>query len=82
MALEHGGNLKTLGEGEQLIDCTQILKKAVAFLTGFQTQNGIKQRIYRFVFNFLIHIFLRAAIFFRFATGPVPLRLTRYILAY
>lgn len=28
---QHGGNLKALGEREQLIDCTEIFKKAVTF---------------------------------------------------
>ena len=50
MLFQHGSNFKTLGKREQLIDCTQIFKKRIAFLFGFQGQDCFKQMINRFRF--------------------------------
>lgn len=55
MASQHGGHLEALGEGEQFVYRTQILKETVAFSAVLQAENGIKKGVYGFCFDFFIH---------------------------
>lgn len=54
-ALEHGGHLKALRQGEQFVYGAQILKKTVALLPAFQAEDGVKQGIHGFCLNFFVH---------------------------
>ena len=55
MAFQHSGHFKTLGKGEQVVYCTEILKKTVTLFPALQTENGIKQRIHCFISYLFIH---------------------------
>ena len=56
VVLEHGGHLEPLGDGDQLIDRTQILEEAVAFFPALQTEDGIEQEIHCIAFYFFVHV--------------------------
>lgn len=55
MAFQHCSHLKSLGEGEELVYRTQILKETIALFSALQTENCIKQRVNRFRLNFFVH---------------------------
>ena len=55
---QHGCHLEALGEGQKLVNGTQILEEIIAFLLRLQAEDGLKKMINSVGFEFFIHSFL------------------------
>ena len=52
---QHLGYLETLGQGQELVDSTDIFEEDIALFLVLQAQDSVKQEIYSGCFDFIIH---------------------------